>query len=59
MGENKTWESCLRTLSEMEAKALISGGLEKQQKERDKGKMTARERVLGLLGASGGSHLDL
>jgi acetyl-CoA carboxylase carboxyltransferase component len=45
----RDWESLLTELDEMEEKARISGGLEKQQKERQKGKMTARERVFALL----------
>lgn len=46
---HRDWGSLLKQLDEMEEKALISGGLDKQQKERQKGKMTARERVLALL----------
>lgn len=49
MGTEKTWASYLETLGEMNEKAFISGGLEKQQVQRNKGKMTARERVASLL----------
>jgi methylmalonyl-CoA decarboxylase subunit alpha len=46
---DRDWGSLLKELDEREQKARISGGLDKQQKERQKGKMTARERVLALL----------
>ena len=49
MNEGKTWYSLIKKLDEMEEKARISGGLEKQEKERAKGKMTARERITALL----------
>jgi acetyl-CoA carboxylase carboxyltransferase component len=45
----KDWETLIKKLEETEKKACISGGLERQQKERQKGKMTARERVLAVL----------
>ena len=45
------WEALISKLDEMEEKARISGGLEKQEKERQRGKMTARERVLAVLDA--------
>ena len=45
----RNWESLTATLAEMEEKARAGGGREKQEKERQKGKMTARERVLSLL----------
>lgn len=49
MTRKKTWDTLLETLKDMEEKARISGGLEKQQKEREKGKMSARERLNALL----------
>lgn len=49
MKSERTWDGLIKKLDEMEEKARIGGGLEKQQKEREKGKMTARERVLALL----------
>lgn len=49
MSKKKTWDSHLKTLDEMKKKAYVSGGLEKQEKERQKGKMTARERIEWLL----------
>jgi len=45
----KDWETLINKLEEMEKKAFISGGLDRQQKERQKGKMTARERLLAVL----------
>jgi acetyl-CoA carboxylase carboxyltransferase component len=45
----RDWESLLAELDKMEEMARHSGGLEKQERERQKGKMTARERVLALL----------
>ena len=45
----RNWEALIEKLDEMEQKARISGGLAKQEKERQKGKMTARERVLQVL----------
>lgn len=49
MNSEKNWDSLIGSLKEMEEKARVSGGLEKQEKERRKGKMTAQERVLALL----------
>ncbi len=49
MTQEKTWDSLVKKLDEMEEKARISGGLDKQEKERQKGKMTARERVMALV----------
>ena len=51
MDKEKSWDMLLQQLDEMEEKARISGGLEKQEKERRKGKMTARDRVEALLDA--------
>ncbi len=47
--QERNWEAVLRKLDEMEEKARVGGGLEKQEKERQRGKMTARERVLAVL----------
>ena len=49
MSQEKTWDSLLKKLDEMEQTARISGGVEKQEKERQKGKMTARERIMALV----------
>jgi acetyl-CoA carboxylase carboxyltransferase component len=49
MSQNKTWDTLVKKLDEMEEKARISGGPEKQETERRKGKMTARERVIALV----------
>jgi acetyl-CoA carboxylase carboxyltransferase component len=49
MTQEKKWDSLLKKLDEMEQKARISGGVNKQEKERQKGKMTARERVMALV----------
>ena len=49
MSQEKTWDSLVKKLDEMEEKARVSGGLEKQEKERQKGKMTARERVMAFV----------
>jgi acetyl-CoA carboxylase carboxyltransferase component len=49
MRQEKTWDSLVKKLDEMEEKARISGGLDKQEKERQKGKMTARERVMAFM----------
>ncbi len=49
MSQDRTWDSLLKKLDEMEQTARISGGLEKQEKESQKGKMTARERVMALV----------
>jgi acetyl-CoA carboxylase carboxyltransferase component len=49
MSQNKSWDTLVKKLDEMEEKARISGGPEKQEKERRKGKMTARERVTALV----------
>ncbi len=57
MNQEKTWDSLVKKLDEMEEKARISGGEEKQEKERQKGKMTARERVAALLDP--GSFVDI
>ncbi|OPY89701.1 MAG: Methylmalonyl-CoA carboxyltransferase 12S subunit [Syntrophaceae bacterium PtaU1.Bin231] len=45
----RSWESLLQELDAMEEKARVGGGLEKQEKERQKGKMTARERIFSLV----------
>ena len=49
MSQNNSWDTLVKKLDEMEEKARISGGPEKQEKERGKGKMTARERVMALV----------
>jgi acetyl-CoA carboxylase carboxyltransferase component len=57
MNQEKTWDSLVKKLDEMEEKARISGGEEKQEKERQKGKMTASERVMALVDP--GSFVDI
>jgi acetyl-CoA carboxylase carboxyltransferase component len=49
MTQDEKWDSLLKKLDEMEETARISGGVNKQEKERKKGKMTARERVMALV----------
>lgn len=55
--QDKNWETLISKLEEMEEKARISGGLAKQEKERQKGKMSARERVLTVLDS--GSFVEI
>jgi len=57
MSNSKTWEEELTNLREIEARALAGGGEERLQKQREKGKMTARERVHYLLDE--GSFVEL
>jgi acetyl-CoA carboxylase carboxyltransferase component len=59
MSQEKTWDSLVKKLDEMEEKARTSGGLEKQEKERQKGKMTARERVTALLDPDSFSEINM
>ena len=49
MSQNKSWDTLVKKLDEMEEKARVSGGPDRQGKERQRGKMTARERVMALL----------
>ena len=52
-----TWEKELAKLQTKEAEALQGGGKERLQKQRDMGKMTARERVEYILDT--GSFVEL
>ena len=45
MSNDKTWESVLAKLHAVEAEALQGGGVERLQKQRDMGRLTARERI--------------
>ena len=45
MVEKKTWEKELKKLEANEARAFQGGGEERLQRERDKGCLTARERI--------------
>jgi acetyl-CoA carboxylase carboxyltransferase component len=47
--KERVWDSLIKTLETMEEKAYIGGGLEKREKEHQKGKMLARERISTLL----------
>ncbi|MBW1803096.1 MAG: methylmalonyl-CoA carboxyltransferase, partial [Deltaproteobacteria bacterium] len=57
MPDKKTWEDELAKLERMESEALVGGGEERLQKQREKGKMTARERVGYILDE--GSFVEL
>ncbi len=45
MSDEKTWETVLAKLQAMEAEALQGGGEERLQKQREAGRLTARERI--------------
>ena len=45
MGITKTWDSELAKLQSKESEARLGGGEDRLQKQRDMGKMTARERI--------------
>ena len=49
MSDEKTWETELAKLDAMEAQARQGGGAERLQKQRDMGRLTARERIEYLL----------
>ena len=49
MSSEKTWESVLSKLQVMEAEARRGGGEERLQKQRESGRLTARERIDYLL----------
>ena len=49
MSHEKTWETELAKLDAMEAEARRGGGVERLQKQRDMGRLTARERIDYLL----------
>jgi len=49
MSNEKTWETELAKLEAMEAQARQGGGGERLQKQRDTGRLTARERIDHLL----------
>ena len=45
MSDEKTWETVLTKLRAKEAEALQGGGGDRLQKQRDTGRLTARERI--------------
>ena len=53
----KSWAAALTELKKREAAAAAGGGADKQQEQRDRGRLTARERVETLLDA--GSFVEL
>lgn len=53
----KNWNSVIAELGAREAVARAGGGAERQQEQRDRGRLTARERVEALLDA--GSFVEL
>ena len=53
----KTWEELLGQLRETEARALLGGGLERQQRQKEKGKLLHRERLDALVDP--GSFVEL
>lgn len=57
MPKNKTWEGELKKLQANEAKARQGGGEERLQKQRDKGCLSARERIDTILDE--GSFVEL
>jgi len=53
----KTWEELLDQLREKEARVLLGGGVEKQQRQKEKGKLLHRERLDALVDP--GSFVEL
>ena len=53
----KTWEELLDQLRETEARALLGGGVERQQRHKEKGKLLYRERLDALVDP--GSFVEL
>jgi len=57
MAHVKTWEEELLKLQEKEAEALVGGGEDRLAKQREMGKMTARERIEAIMDP--GSFVEL
>ncbi|HLB30357.1 MAG TPA: acyl-CoA carboxylase subunit beta [Gammaproteobacteria bacterium] len=57
MSDEKTWETVLAKLHAVEAEALHGGGEDRLQKQRDIGRLTARERIEYILDP--GSFMEL
>lgn len=58
-GEQKTWETAIAKLHAMEAEARRGGGVDRQQKQRDAGRLTARERIEYLLDPDSFAELNM
>ena len=58
-GEQKSWESVIAKLHAMEAEARRGGGEDRLQKQRDAGRLTARERVEYVLDPDSFAELNM
>jgi acetyl-CoA carboxylase carboxyltransferase component len=59
MTTDKTWESSIAALKAKEAEARAGGGVDRLQKLRERGRLTARERIDYILDANSFVELNM